>query len=302
MTQKSRIPQAAVRAAWFRAACGHRWILRGVWPVFILIVGLQVFSHASSTAQVTTSGRSEHHASARRAVDGSMVKPHHLPTGSLLPDGTLFVANSNAIVPWDALRRLKEHGWSGGDYDAELRPLIAIPAQRALSLIYSTGGSWSRVASIDNLWLKVRIESEEDAASFFDLIGGPLTKPFFADARGWELRRKSEGWRPPGMCVLEDSRFDALGLHDRRIERVHGGFIVRRTMYMDAVSCLAGSAPYKWPRARQNPQQIVQAREFVSTEGFYLFGIDRVVCKGDDCPLIVLPERDSMAFEYAEKP
>lgn len=231
-------------------------------------------------------------------VEGRVIKRRKLVTGSLFKRGTLYVVNSNEVVPWDALRRLKQHGWRGSGYEEELRPLIAYPAQRAYSLIYVHGEARARISSIDNLWWKVQVEDEEDAAAFLDLIGGPLTKPYFEDARGWEVRRQTVGWSVPGLCVLPESEFERLGLRDRSIEKVHGGFVVRRAMFVPEVTRSSGGVPFYWPRELKHPSRLVQSREFVSTEGFYLFGIDRVVSEADDCPVITLPDRDAMELDF----
>lgn len=292
--------RAAVRPASSKMPVHRALSFRIAAPAMTALAVMQFLSCSSATVHESTSGQSQAPASAQHSGDGLKGWQHLLFTGSLLHHGRLSVANSNEIVPWEALLRLKNHGWSGPDYDNELRPLIAVPARRAYSLIYSTDdGTWSRISSIDNLWGKVRVEDEDDAAVFFDLIGGPLTKPFFLDARGWEIRRHSRDGSQPYYCVLPDSRFEALGLQERKIERVHGGFIVRRAMYMPQVSRIAGPAPFNWPGAEQHPPRIVQAREFVSTEGFYLFGIDRIICEADDCPSVVLPDRDAMKFAFS---
>lgn len=292
--------RAAVRPASSIMPVNRALPFRIAAPAMMALAVMQFLSCSLASVHESPSGQSEVPASAQHSGDGREGRQHLLFTGSLMHHGRLSVANSNEIVPWDALLRLKKHCSTGQDYDNELRPLIAVPAKRAYSLIYSTeDGTWTRISSVDNLWGKVRVDDEDDAAVFFDLIGGPLTKPFFLDARGWEIRRHTRGWSQPYYCELPDSRFEALGLQERKIERVHGGFIVRRAMYMPEVSRIAGSAPFNWPGAEQHPPRIVQAREFVSTEGFYLFGIDRIICEADDCPSLVLPDRDAMKFAFS---
>lgn len=194
----------------------------------------------------------------------------YIDIGHLCPNGKLFMVRTRNIVPFDLAGYLFMLGWSGEDSE-ELSILTTIPPTPEFSLVYVAGSAKAVVDEISDLRWKVAIDSETKAEQFADLIGGTATRSFFDDARGWEVR----SMRAPVTkhFHLSNRVFERLGLCPRRIERVKGGFLIRRSFYI--------------PASQQNPQRLIVSREFVSEDGFYLFGTDREVAREDECPIFI---------------
>ena len=230
--------------------------------------------------------RSSHQAPVKQcdAADPAGISDcRHIDIGDLCPNGKLFMVRTRNIVPCELGGYLFMLGWRGEDSE-ELSVLTTIPPTPEFSLVYIAGSAKDLVGEISDLRWKMAINSETKAEQFADLIGGAATRSFFADARGWEVGSMEDPVTK--HFHLSNRGFERFGLCRRRIEPVKGGFLIRRPFYI--------------PASQENPQRLIMSREFVSEDGFYLFGIDREVAKGDECPIFIRHDYHVLRQFYRE--
>lgn len=253
------------------------WLCRPIQIACCALIPLVLVSCAKQTMEGTPAedggdGKAQHRLCLCQPEFGCRVE-----TGALFKEGSLRMVRTRDVVPHTLMYPLMQSGWKGDDYH-ELALLTEIPPQPEFKLIFSSGCMKSLVEAITDLRWKVDVRTEAEAEGFVELIGGAATRPFFADARGWEVGFMEDPVTKP--CTLRRIDFEALGLHDRLIERVQGGFLIRRAFYV--------------PASAHQQCRLIISREFVSSDGFYLFGAEKEVAKGPGCPTIILPDDDMM--------
>ncbi len=196
-----------------------------------------------------------------------------LDTGKLFGGGKLYLVRTGEIIPRKRMCLLEADEWHGMvGCDDETKRLSMCPPRPEFTLLLADGKHLAYVEDITDLRWKVKIETEEDAARFADLVGLPETAGFFADCRGWEVRK--EGESTSGYCELSPEKYEEIGLPLRSIKRVYGGFLIRRPLYVEAT--------------KHEGRRIIISSEFVSHDGFYLLAVEKEIAKGDECPVFVL--------------
>lgn len=208
-----------------------------------------------------------------------------LDTGELFPDGDLFMVRTQEVYPF-TIGSFFDILAASTDTHFDDQAFYCCPYDPEFSLVYVSGGKKSLIRDIEDLRWKVSIKTKADAGHFADLIGGKGTSSLFRDARGCEVALQGES-ECPLLYKIDARSFVTRDLHEvglRQIETCEEateypleGFFVLRFIYI--------------PRTSEElpPARLVATREFVSSDGIYVFGTDKVIAEGKECPPIVFP-------------
>lgn len=201
---------------------------------------------------------------------------------SILKAGALQISPVLSLLSAETAGLLRHYGWTGSEWAEHLYPYRRSAATR-FCLMYRDGSRQSMIAHVIDLRWKVNITTTADVEEFLDLIGGKRTKLFFRDSRGWEIVSRDTP-EADNHCSVSQKYFEQLGLKPRKIKRISGGFIVRRTLYRE-------------PHVRfpcDLPGDLIEAREFIGNDGQYVFGCERIIAERAQLPPISVTDQHKL--------
>lgn len=174
--------------------------------------------------------------------------------------GRLLVVPTYLVVPTQLAPLLIDLGWRGSDY-SEIADMTRFPPAHPFTLVFIDGQNIATINQIDDLHYKVVVNTESRANAFACLVGGSLTHKLFEDGRGWEVAVGKFDTIVPAAISPSDAR--RFGLEHRQVTKVPGGFIINRPFFIN--------------NTRRCQRRLVVSREFISEDGYYLFGVEKAI-------------------------